>query len=337
MKKFLRFIGILVLIVLLGVIVLGLIAPKDIAMERSVTINAPKPVVENYMFQYKNFDKWSPWQEMDSNMTTEIIGPERTAGTKYSWAGNDKVGSGEMVVKSAKDGELEYTMNFKEPMESTAEGYWRVEDAGNNTSKAIWGFTTHIGFPFNGIMMVMGMKKYLEEDFDKGLNKLKAYAESHAHDAVSEFKIETIQFPATQYAGIRKTINVSDMEAMTQFFTESYKALGAAAGKRISGPASGLYFTWDEKTMTSDMAAAFPVSGNEPVQGATMNKVEPAKGYKIVYTGGYSGSAKAHEAIGKHIAASGQTQTLTIEEYIKGPGEEKDSTQWVTNIIYLVK
>jgi len=338
MKKFLRFIGILLLIIVAGVVILGLIAPKDITVERSVTINAPKAVVADQMLQYKNFHNWSPWQDLDPNMKSEIIGPERTAGTKYVWKGTKKVGSGEMIVREARGDELQYTLNFKEPWESKADGHWSVEDAGNGQSKAIWNFTTHSSFPMNGIMMAMGMKKYLASDFDKGLNKLKAYSELHAKDAsASTFQIETIQFPATTYAGIRKTLQMTNMEAVSKFFSDSYSALGAAAGNRITGPATGLYYTWDNKTSTTNMAAAFPVSGTAPVKGAEMLKVDAAKGYKIVYTGGYHGSAKAHEAAMAQVNKAGEKQVLAIEEYIKGPGEEKDSTKWVTNIIYLVK
>ena len=100
---------------------------------------------------------------------------------------------------------------------------------------------------------------------------------------------------------------------------------------------TGLFYTWDEKTMTTDMAAGFAVSGEGPVAGATMANIPASRGYQIEYTGGYSGSGKAHEAMMKHIAEKGEQRVLAIEEYVKGPGDSKDSSQWVTNIIYLVK
>ena len=127
------------------------------------------------------------------------------------------------------------------------------------------------------------------------------------------------------------------MSNSQDFFNNAYTTLGKAAGTRITGPASGLYFTWDEQKGTTDMAPAFPVSGNEPVSGATLHQLTPSRAYQVVYNGGYSGSMQAHEALGKYIAQKGEQQQLVIEEYIKGPGEEKDSTKWVTNIIYLVK
>lgn len=336
MKKFLRFIVILLLVIIAGVVILGLIAPKDVSTERSVTINAPKAVVEDVMLQYKNYYIWNPFRDHDTNMSVSIIGPERQAGTKYSWNGNKQVGSGEMTTKSFKEGELQYDLHFMKPMENTATGFWRVEDAGNGQSKATWSFNTHLKFPMNAFFMVMGG---MDKEFDKGLNRLKAYSEAHAKDmpATGSFDIKDIQFPGHNYATVRKTINVTDMNAMMKFFDESYQSLGKAAGNRISGPATGLFYTWDEKTKTSDMAAAFPVSGDGPVNGATMANIAPARGYEVIYTGDYSGQQRAHEALVKHLAAKGEKQSLAIEEYVKGPGDTKDSTQWVTNIIYLVQ
>jgi hypothetical protein len=336
MKKFLRFIVVLLVVIIIGVLILGLIAPKDFGVERTVAINAPKEVVAEQMLQYKNFKNWSPWQHMDSNMKSEIIGPELTAGTKYSWSGNDDVGSGEMVIKDIKGTELKYQMHFKEPWESEADGYWRVEDAGNGQSKAVWGFTTHSGFPWNGLMMVMGMEKMLAKDFDKGLNNLKAVSEKKAKEApANDYVITETQFPGHTYASIRKTVAI-DEQAMMKFFDESYQALAKAAGDRIIGSASCLAYNWDEKNKKADLAPAFPVKGTEPVKGATMATVAPSKAYMTVHNGDYSGFQKAHEAMGKHIAAKNVHPKLMIEEYLKGPGEEKDPKKWVTNIYYLV-
>ncbi len=338
MKKFLRIIGILLLIIIAGVLILGAIAPKEMKTERSVVINAPKDVVAQHMLQYKNFNHWNPWAPMDPNMKSEVIGEEGVTGTKYQWTGNKQVGKGEMVVKSATADEVQYEMHFMEPWESTADGTWRVEDAGNGQTKAIWGFRSDSKFPMNGLMMLMGMEKMLAADFDKGLNKLKAYSEAHANDGASagDFKIQQVQFPGHTYAAIRKTIANNDMDAMHKFFSESYSSLGKAAGDRINGPASNIVYKWDEGTHTADMAAAFPVSGGDPVQGASMVNVGPSKSYMVVYIGGYAGSIMAHEALSKYVTSKSMMQTMVIEEYLKGPGEEKDSTKWVTNIYYLV-
>ncbi len=334
MKKVLRFIGVLLLIIMAGVIILGLIAPKDIQVERALVINAPKHVVAKQMFSFSNFENWNPWLAYDPNTKSTIEGEDGTQGSRYSWT-SDEIGSGEMVMDEVSDEQIHYSMKFFNPWgDSDADGYWKLQDLGNGQTKAVWTFNTHMGFPFNGLMMAMGMGKSLEKDFDKGLDNLKNYAEMHANDA-PDYKIESIQYPGHTYAAIRKTISV-DHATMMQFFDESYQALGQAAGPRISGPASALTYNWDEANKQADIAVAFPVSGEEAVKGATMIRVDPSPAYRLTYMGGYSGLYAAHDQIGKHVAAQGKTPTLALEEYITSPGEERDSTKWVTHVIYLV-
>ncbi|HRO41850.1 MAG TPA: hypothetical protein PL009_03395 [Flavipsychrobacter sp.] len=55
-----------------------------------------------------------------------------------------------------------------------------------------------------------------------------------------------------------------------------------------------------------------------------------------VLNGSYDGMMQAHGAMGKHIATKNVQPKLVIEEYITGPGDEKDPSKWVTNIYYLI-
>ena len=223
-------------------------------------------------------------------------------------------------------------MHFIKPMEGDAHGYYRLDDAGNGQTKATWTFNQHSSFPMNAMNFFMvGM---LEESFEKGLNNLKAYVESGKAGTGSAYKIEEVEFPAHTYATIRKTISFADFNT---FFAEGFGSLGKEAGPRINGTPAGIFYTWDEKNMQSDAAVAMPVSGTEPVKGATMLNVPTTKSYFIKYTGGYHGSGKAHEAMGKHLATNGKTQSMVIEEYVVGQQQEPDSNKWVTNIYYLLQ
>jgi len=112
--------------------------------------------------------------------------------------------------------------------------------------------------------------------------------------------------------------------------------LGKEAGSRINGNAAGIFYTWDEKNMSGDIAAAFPVSDNKPVNGATIVDVPASKAFMMTYTGPYSGFEKAHAQMGEYLKQKSAQQKLVIEEYASGPFNEKDSTKWETNIYYLV-
>jgi effector-binding domain-containing protein len=338
MKKVLRILLIIIVIIVAAFLIMGLIAPKELVVERSIIINGRREVVHEQMTHFRNWQNWIPWPDQEENPATDLkvdySGVDGQPGSTYHWVGK-KTGEGSVTNKSVDGNRMDFSMKFIKPFESNPEGWIITEDAGNGQTKATWAFKSYSGYPMNAMNLVM--KGFLENDFDKGLNKLKNLVESgkvKASAPSSAYDIKETQFPATTYAGIRQTVAFKDME---KFFSDSYNKLGKAAGNRISGNPAGIYYSWDEKNMSSDMAAAFPVSGRDRIEGATLIDVPAGKAYMTVHKGGYSGSMMAHEALGKHFAENKLNQGLVVEEYVTGPGTEADSNKWVTNIFYMVK
>lgn len=332
--KVLRFLGILLLILIVGFLVLCLVSPSEVKVEKSTTIDAPKAVVWEQVVYFKNWDNWSPWKEMDTTIVTDISGTDGQEGAKYHYVGK-RSGEGVSTNMGVTDGEMKYEMHFLKPIEGKADGWIRVAEEGGKT-KATWYFHENLGFLMRGLFALMGGTKMLDQSFSRGLELLKNYSEAHKGDmtaaSTQNFEIIETQFAAHNYAGIRKVVKWADM---TKFFSDSYAAIGKAAGQRINGPASALYYKWDEPNQQADMMAAFPVSDNKPVEGATMAAIPATNAYMIKYVGGYTGSYNAHMALDKHMEANGKKMSLVIEEYIKGPNDEPDSNKYITNIYYL--
>ncbi|MGN6476694.1 MAG: SRPBCC family protein [Flavipsychrobacter sp.] len=330
--KVLRFIIILILVLGLGFLALCLFASKEVSVERSTTVNASKSVVFNQIVKFNNWKNWNPWLEMDSTVKWDVRGNDGEKGSTYHYMGN-KIGEGTTINDGVTDGEMKYLMDFKKPYQFKADGYYKVASEGGKT-KVTWYYHQDLKFMERGFMAIMGVGKMLGKQFDRGLELLKNYSEAHADDtAVVGGGITDIMYPAHTYAAVRKVVKWADMH---QFFGDSYALLGQQVGPRINGPASALYYTWDEQNMQGDVAACFPVSSNAPFQGGTIIEVPASAGYKMVYVGPYSNMHSAHAAIMQHIQAAGKTQKLAIEEYIKMPSNETDSNKYETNIIYLV-
>ncbi len=338
MKKFFKFLGILLLILIVVIVVVGLIAPKDIKVERSQTINAPKEVVFEQIVKFKNWPNWSPWYKMEPTVEISYQGIDGQPGSSYIWKGK-KTGSGEMKNAGVNGTAMNYELHFKEPFENKAGGALVVTDTGNGQSKVTWSYEGHMAFPWNAMGVFMNMDKMLGGDFESGLNNMKAYIESNLtalNQAVSgNVDIKMTQIPAATYAVIRKTIAFSEMD---KFFSEAYGTISKEAGQRIVGNPMALYYSWDDKNMKTDVAAGFPVSGNEAIKGATMISIPPqTSAYMAVHKGGYSGSMAVHEALAKHLETNGKKQSLVLEDYVVGPGTEQDSAKWVTNIYYTIQ
>jgi len=333
MKKFIRFVLGLIAIVLLAWLITAIIEPKDVTVQRSVVIKAPKDSVFAQIVNFKNWTHWSPWYKLDSTMKITYTGTDGQPGSGYQWVGDEKTtGTGSMNDVAVTGTKMDYELHFIAPFEKDAAGFLKAEDTAGMT-KATWSITMHYSFPFNAILAVLKMDKLLGGDFESGLTNLKTYTETGTTPSVgSDVQIKEIQYTAHLFQGVRKTVSWSDI---TKFCADTYTMEAAA---KTTGPKAGLYYTWDTINKRTDMAAVVPVADTtHPIKGATYIQVPAAKAYTATYTGGYSGGMRVHAALAKEAAAKGQQQALVIEEYIAGPATEKDSTKWVTNIYYLVK
>lgn len=331
MKKFFRFLAILIVILAVGYLVLCLASGSETVVEKKITVDAPENVVWTAMSDFNHWDNWNPWKADDSTVTSTITGSAGAVGQKSSWT-SKKSGSGEMTITSVDGHKMTYDLHFIEPFESKAEGWVKTEKDGDKVI-ASWGFRSKSSFFMRGMSVIM--KPMLEKSFEKGIKLLKEYAES-GKVVVSPYDIQEVTFPATNYASIRQTVKFADMP---EYFQNAYGKIYAVAASRIdtTKPSAAIYYTWDIPNMQSELAAAFAVTGDEDIQGLDMVNIPESPAYMLKYTGGYSGSEAAHMAMGEHLAKNGKEMKMVVEQYIVNAHQEPDSNKWVTNIYYFTK
>ena len=328
----------MILILVVVIIVLGLIAPKDYQVERTITIDSPKELVFDQVKYWRNWQAWSPWAETDPMMTSTVEGVDGTEGSSYIWTGDPEgSGTGEMTNTGIKDlEEIAYHLRFIEPWESESDGYVRISEEDGKTTAA-WGFYGKNPFPWNIMTLFKSMDTMIGKDFDRGLVLLKGICEDQAK-AVSMYEIQPMDFKAKNYAAIRAEVKFSDMQ---QFFPESYAMIQETMSqerKKMTSAPVGLFYSWDEQNMTSDMAAGIPVKGEIETEQVKMIKIDTGTAYYLDYYGGYSGSYNAHTALGYYLKKNElELKMPIIEEYITDPRTEPDSTKWLTKIIYFAE
>jgi len=177
--KILKIIGIIILILIAIIVVLGIVAPKNYHVERSIVIEAPKELVFNYVKYWRNWQTWSYWAEMDSTMQVTVEGVDGAVNAKYKWVG-DKAGTGEMITTGIKENEeVVYHLHFIKPWESESDGYVRLADV-NGKTETTWAFYGKNSFPWNIMSLFMSMDKMVGKDFEQGLHLLKEICEKDA-------------------------------------------------------------------------------------------------------------------------------------------------------------
>lgn len=330
-----------VLYVILGLIIIYLIlcllGPSSVKVERSVDINAPKELVQKQLADLKFFhDQWSPWTERDPNMKTSYTGEQGQPGSTYSWESDkDSVGKGSMTYEKTVNDSILQSLNF-DGMGVTPV-YFTAKSEGDVTH-VTWGMTFDIGFFGRGAMLFMSMDKMIGPDYEKGLAKLKPILEQMAAVPVEKsYEIKQLQWEAKTFYGKKDKLAFDKMGA---FFAENFPKLGtdiAKAKEQPLGMPKAIYFSFDEKTMVADFAAVMEVPAGTKLSGWEKFETPASKVLLIEYFGPYEKSGEAHYAMDSYIKKNNLTQGTVIEEYITDPMTEKDMNKWQTNIYYLVE
>ena len=161
-----------VVIVLIGV---AYMLPRDIHVERSVVIARPTAAVFPYVNSLHRFNEWSPWRLLDPNVKMTFSGPETGVGSAMAWAGDSKVGKGtQIITESTPDKRVASDLEFGDM--GVAKAAWVLSgDAASTT--VVWSLDMDLGT--NPIYRYMGLfiDKGVGPDYERGLAQLKALAE----------------------------------------------------------------------------------------------------------------------------------------------------------------
>ena len=168
----------IVLLALLLVIV-GFLLPAKIHVERSAVIDAPPAVVFGLIDDFHNFNKWSPWAEMDPATKYTFEGADHGVGHRMHWeSDNPKVGSGSQeIIETVPESLVRTHLDFGPNGVATAT--FHLEPAGSGT-QVTWALDTDLGnnpaFRYFGLFF----DRMVGPDYEKGLSNLKRVAEATA-------------------------------------------------------------------------------------------------------------------------------------------------------------
>jgi hypothetical protein len=133
--------------------------------------------VHGLVNDFHEWPAWSPWEDVDPALQRTYSGPDSGVGAHYAWSGNRKAGSGSMEITSSTPQEIDLRLSFLKPWKATNEVSFTIVPVGEGT-EVTWrmrgeqkGAAAIFGKVFN-------MDKLLGKDFEKGLARLKATAET---------------------------------------------------------------------------------------------------------------------------------------------------------------
>lgn len=332
--KILKYLLLTAVVLALLVLALGFFAKKSYHIERSIDIEAPRSMVFESVSQFKNIDKWSPWNELDPNMKKTYGGADGTVGATYSWSGNKDVGEGTQTIQSISPDRVDFLVNTTEPFKATFPASF-ILSGDEQRTKVTWTLDPVLPFPINVWAMFTNVDRAMGKDYDRGLGNLKKHWDAILHPKYRGFEVVERERPLKFYVGFRSEVDTAQVMA---FYTANLpKALEALKTAEIKpdGSPSGLYWTWGSKT---DMAAAIAIAEEKKVDTLQLFRIEGGRVLVIDYPGAYGGMGEAHLAMEDYMKEKGlESIPPAIEEYVIDPATEPDTAKWMTKVIYYVK
>ena len=144
---------------------------------RSTTIDAPPAVVHALVDDFHEWEKWSPWEDVDPDLRRAYSGADSGVGARYEWQGNRKAGEGSMEITGSSPERIAIDLRFLKPFKADNDIEFVLTPAGDGT-KVDWvmrGNNTGLAALF---AKVMPTENLVGQDFEKGLARLKTAAEA---------------------------------------------------------------------------------------------------------------------------------------------------------------
>ncbi len=334
--KALKVILLVILAIVVLLLIVGLFLPKSAHVEGSTTIDAPAKIVFKQVNHLKSWDNWSPWIEEDPNMIETFEGPEEGVGAMYLW----EMGGGERgkltIMESIPYEKIVNELDFYD--QGRATDSWTFVE-GDDGTKVTWVMNmSGFSYPFEvyfGLILDVMMKPY----FDKGLSNLKEFCESIPEEImptntdISETQIESL--PAL---AIKDSAQISGLpDKMVEVYTE-LETYMKEAGIEMTGPPYSVYIKWDPESWTV-FEAGFPVPETAEGKGRIFLTQSPGgKAITVYHYGAYTTLGDSWKLIEEYAKANEKVMAGSPwEVYLTDPTVVKDTSKWVTQIVYPVE
>ncbi|WP_105101399.1 SRPBCC family protein [Microbulbifer pacificus] len=176
---------ILYILVFLALLVLaGFLFPRVATTERSVYITKPPEVVFPYLNNFRNFNQWSPWYQIDPDTEYTYEGFPEGIGAVMKWqSDNPSVGTGSQTI-TASEPYSHIAMDLDFGAQGQAKSGFQLQSQGSGTN-VTWTFSSDMGGSPIARWMGLMVSKMVGKSYEEGLQKLKTVVESQDNPAGS--------------------------------------------------------------------------------------------------------------------------------------------------------
>ena len=312
----------------LAVVVIGFILPDEAHVERAVTIHAPACTIYAQMDDFRRFNLWSPWAEIDPDGTTYTFsGPDRGVGAKMEWSSEDKnVGSGSQEITAVEPyEEVRTSLDFGD--QGKADAVFLLDDEAGDGVRVTWAFDTSFEGRFLGRFFGLFMDSWVGADFEDGLGNLKTLTEGLPQEPWCDLEIDILDVPEKVIVSTRGRSGHTP-EEIGSALGQAYGAISAFLGThglQAAGQPLAISESFDDDGYRFE--AGIPVAQDPRIDtgegdAVGVRTVPATRAVRLVHVGPYRQLTESYNALTAFLAARGlEANGPSWEEYISDPGE----------------
>lgn len=327
----------LVVLIALVAIVLAVAAflPKERTFSQSINIEKSPRLIFAQVNSMKNWENWSPFQEADTEMTSEYSGPEFGVGSRQDW--KSKVnGDGSMIISESIGNEkVVYDLDLGM---GTIYPSWFTLERNPETVTVTWGVTMKdLSYPMGRLMMTL-FGGQMNGIFLKGLENLKKYLNEQPADC-NTGAIEVVDVPVRLVIATSKTVTTDSIEVFMKEAFGTIMSIIVNSKLQVNGVPLAIY-QGDETSVEWGVTAAIPVNKIPSTlpEGYVKMELPQTKAVCVIHTGAYNTVGDTYYKLIDQIMVNGIEITGdSWEEYITDPETTKDPMQLQTKICFPIK
>lgn len=341
--KILKYLLFLILIILIGGSIFFGTKEGTYDYSEKKVIAAPPEVVYTLINDFKSWEEWGPWMELDPDMKISYADHTAGEGASYSWeSDNEEVGKGSMqTLKVVPFEQIDQKIIFNTPAgDSGSDVYWLFEETETQgQTKVTWGMKGEYTFMEKVFISLQG------EDMEVGMNEMLLSGLSNIEVLVKE-KMEAFSVQVdgvTQYGGgyYLYTTTSSRTDEIGEKMGPMFGTIMSFMEENKLNP-SGMPFTIyneiDEMNGTVIFSACIPVKERIiTLKGSPIlcGYMQPATVLKTTLKGNYDYLGLAYVKANEYIQEKQLQRNLSakmFEVYINDPGKFPNPADWITEV-----
>ncbi len=151
--------------------------PDTFHVERSVLIKATSEAIFPLINDLHQWDAWTPYNK-DPAMTKTHSGSPAGVGARYAWAGDKRVGQGEISIRETEPPhKLVFDLHMIKPFEGRNVAGFTLVPHSDGTTRVTWSLDDKHKLMHKTMSIFLNLDNMIGKDFAQGLAQLKTLME----------------------------------------------------------------------------------------------------------------------------------------------------------------